>query len=65
MPVYAFLLIHRKYLCKARYFLTLDYPFMLLAAGMLHDFMSMMVFGQRLDFMILDTIFSLHNSVIL
>lgn len=54
------------YACrKIRYFLTLCYPFMFLAAGMLHDLMSMMMFGQRLDFMILDDFFSLKNSMML
>lgn len=50
---------------KARYFLTLDCPLLFLAAGMLHDFMSRMVFGQRLDFLILDVFFSLNDSTIL
>lgn len=50
---------------KARCFLTLDYPLLFLTAGMLHDFVSMMVLGQRLDFLILDIFFSLNNSMIL
>lgn len=54
------------YACrKARYFLTLDYPLLFLAAGMLHDFMSMMMFGERLDFLILNVFFSLNDSMIL